>query len=78
MELLTALLAEKWLLSAFLFLWGTLERKYPALAANQPYLVKSAKLTRLQAGNFATRADAETFCAKVRSASQPCVVMRSK
>lgn len=27
MELLTALLAEKWLLSAFLFLWGTLERK---------------------------------------------------
>ncbi|WP_432769284.1 MAG: sporulation protein [Sphingopyxis sp.] len=59
-------------------LWGTLERKYPALAANQPYLVKSAKLTRLQAGNFATRADAETFCAKVRSASQPCVVMRSK
>src|SRR3546814_10371346 len=27
-------------------LWKSLEKKYPKLAARQPYLVKSAKLTR--------------------------------
>lgn len=59
-------------------LWATLEKKYPGLANRQPYLVKSGKLTRLQAGNFATRADADKFCATVGSASQPCVVMSSK
>ncbi|MGH6652544.1 MAG: SPOR domain-containing protein [Sphingopyxis sp.] len=59
-------------------LWTALEKKYPGLAARQPYLVKSGKLTRLQAGNFATRADADKFCATVGSASQPCVVMRGK
>lgn len=59
-------------------LWSALEKKYPAIAANQPYLVKSGTLTRLQAGNFATKADADRFCATVGSASQPCVVMRSR
>ena len=59
-------------------LWTALEKKYPGLAARQPYLVKSGKLTRLQAGNFATKAEADKFCATVGSASQPCVVMRGK
>src|SRR3546814_2639321 len=30
-------------------LWTTLEKKNPAVAARQPYLVKGGKLTRLQA-----------------------------
>ena len=59
-------------------LWNSLEKKYPGLASRQPYLVKSGQLTRLQAGNFASKADAEKFCATVGSASQPCVVMSSK
>ncbi|HMQ20170.1 MAG TPA: SPOR domain-containing protein, partial [Sphingopyxis sp.] len=59
-------------------LWAALERRYPALSANQPYLVKAGNLTRLQAGNFASKADADKFCATVGSASQPCVVMRSR
>jgi len=59
-------------------LWAALERKYPGLADRQPYLVKNGKLTRLQAGNFATKAEADKFCATVGSASQPCVVMRGK
>ncbi|WP_312846627.1 SPOR domain-containing protein [Sphingopyxis sp. PET50] len=59
-------------------LWLALERKYPGLANRQPYLVKSGKLTRLQAGNFASKADADKFCATVGSASQPCVVMSSR
>jgi cell division septation protein DedD len=59
-------------------LWTALEKKYPGLAAHQPYLVKSGKLTRLQAGNFASKAEADKFCATVGSASQPCVVMRNK
>ena len=59
-------------------LWSSLERKYPALASRQPYLVKSGQLTRLQAGNFASKADADKFCATVGSASQPCVVISSK
>lgn len=59
-------------------LWTALEKKHPALAANQPYLVQSGKLTRLQAGDFATKGDADKFCAAVGSASQPCVVMSNK
>lgn len=59
-------------------LWTALERKHPALASNQPYLVKSGKLTRLQVGDFATKGEADKFCAAVGSASQPCVVMSNK
>ncbi|APZ98695.1 hypothetical protein BWQ93_09450 [Sphingopyxis sp. QXT-31] len=59
-------------------LWVALEKKYPALASNQPYLVQSGKLTRLQAGDFATKGEADKFCAAVGSASQPCVVMSNK
>lgn len=59
-------------------LWVALEKKHPALAANQPYLVQSGKLTRLQAGDFANKGEADKFCATVGSASQPCVVMSNK
>ncbi|MBB6425396.1 SPOR domain-containing protein [Sphingopyxis sp. JAI128] len=56
-------------------LWKSLERKSPALAARQPYLVKSGKLTRLQAGGFANKGEAESFCAAMRKDGQACLVV---
>lgn len=56
-------------------LWTALEKKYPAMASRQPYLVKAGTLTRLQAGGFATKSEADAYCATVGSASQPCVVV---
>src|SRR3546814_20178125 len=55
-------------------LWKSLEKKYPKLAARQPYLVKSAKLTRLQAGGFASKAEAQSFCATMKQGGQSCLV----
>src|SRR3546814_4771658 len=56
-------------------LWATLEKKNPAVAARQPYLVKSGKLTRLQAGGFANKAEADSFCAALRKDGQACLVV---
>jgi len=56
-------------------LWKSLEGKYPTLAARQPYLVKSAKLTRLQAGGFASKAEAQKFCATMKQGGQSCLVI---
>lgn len=56
-------------------LWLDLERKNPAFAARQPYLVKGGKLTRLQAGDFANKGEAESFCATVRKGGQACLVV---
>ncbi len=56
-------------------LWATLEKKNPAFAGRQPYLVKSGKLTRLQAGGFANKGEAESFCAALRKDGQPCLVV---
>lgn len=56
-------------------LWTALERQYPAVAAQQPYLVKAGKLTRLQAGGFASKAAAESFCATLRKGGQGCLVV---
>jgi cell division septation protein DedD len=56
-------------------LWASLEKKHPALAARQPYLVKSGNITRLQAGGFASKAEAEKLCATVRKDGQACLVV---
>jgi cell division septation protein DedD len=56
-------------------LWTALEKKNSAFAGRTPYLVKSGKLTRLQAGGFATKGDAESFCAAVRKGGQACLVV---
>ena len=56
-------------------LWRSVEKAYPAAAARQPYLVKSGKLTRLQVGDFASKADAESFCSAVKKDSRPCLVV---
>jgi uncharacterized protein len=53
-------------------LYAAIFKKHPG---TRPYYVKAGAVTRLQAGNFAARADAEAFCAKVRTASQPCLVV---
>lgn len=55
-------------------LWLDLEKKHPAFAERQPYLVKG-KLTRLQAGDFANKREAESFCATVRKSGQACLVV---
>lgn len=56
-------------------LWTALEKKNPAFAGRTPYLVKSGKLTRLQAGGFANKGEAESFCASVRKSGQACLVL---
>jgi cell division septation protein DedD len=56
-------------------LWSALGKKYPAVAAHQPSYVKSGTVTRLQAGGFAAKSDAETFCATVRKGGQACMVV---
>lgn len=45
-------------------LWAKLKVK-PALAGRQAFYVPAGKLTKLQAGPFASRADAQAACAKV-------------
>lgn len=56
-------------------LWRSVDKAYPAAAARQPYLVKSGKLTRLQVGDFASKADAESFCSAVKKDGRPCLVV---
>lgn len=56
-------------------LWASLEKKNPAFAGRTPHLVKSGKLTRLQAGGFATKGEAETFCAAASKGGQACMVV---
>lgn len=56
-------------------LWASLGKKYPAVAARQPYLVKAGAVTRLQAGAFTNKGEAESFCATVRKGGQACMVV---
>lgn len=56
-------------------LWKRLAAKYPAVASREPLLVKSAKLTRLQAGGFSEKAQAVDFCATMQKGGQPCLVV---
>ncbi|WP_294032026.1 SPOR domain-containing protein [Sphingopyxis sp.] len=56
-------------------LWASLEKRNAVFAGRQPYLVKSGKLTRLQAGGFATKGEAESFCAALRKQGQACLVV---
>ena len=56
-------------------LWASLEKKNPAFADRTPFLVKNGKLTRLLAGGFANKGEAESFCASVRKGDQACLVV---
>ena len=56
-------------------LWSTLGKKYPVVAGREPYFVKAGNVTRLQAGGFAGKGDAESFCAALRKGGQACMVV---
>jgi hypothetical protein len=56
-------------------LWTALAKKNPAVAGRERHLVKSGKLTRLQAGGFANKGEAESFCASLRKDGQACLVV---
>jgi len=57
-------------------LWTSLERRVSALAGMQPYLVKAGGITRLQAGPFATQAQAESMCSSVKASGNDCITKR--
>lgn len=52
--------------------WGQLKGRISGLGSLQPYLVKAANVTRLQAGPLATRADAERVCKSAQTSGQGC------
>jgi uncharacterized protein len=56
-------------------LWTQLEGKVADLRNLQPYLTDAGKITRLQAGPFASKSAADSMCGKVRAAGQSCLVM---
>jgi len=55
-------------------LWNSLERRVSSLSGLQPYLVNAGSVTRLQAGNFDTRGQADRACASVKAAGNGCIV----
>jgi len=57
-------------------LWTSLESRVSALAGMQPYLVKAGGITRLQAGPFATQAQAESMCSSVKASGNDCITKR--
>lgn len=54
-------------------LWTTLHNRIAALRPYQPLVVKVGPITRLQAGPLISSAAANTLCASVRAAKQPCI-----
>ena len=56
-------------------LWNSLEAKIGGLAGLQPYLKATGKVTRLQAGPFATRNSADAMCSKIKATGQACLVV---
>ncbi len=57
-------------------LWTSLEARHPALAQWQPFLVRNGAITRLQAGNFASKAEADRACQTVASSVAGCLALR--
>lgn len=53
--------------------WQTLSPKVGALRGAQPYYVKAGAIVRLQAGGFASSADAGHACADVKRAGGQCL-----
>lgn len=53
--------------------WQTLSPKVGALRSAQPYYVKAGAIVRLQAGGFASSADASRACADVKRAGGQCL-----
>lgn len=57
-------------------LWNSLQPKVKGLADAQPFYVKAGALTRLQAGPFAGKAEAERQCGAIKAAGQPCLTLK--
>ena len=57
-------------------LWSGLERNNAALTGLQPYLVKAGTITKLQAGPFASQAEAKKVCDSVARSGQACFPIR--
>lgn len=55
-------------------LWNNLEKRVSALNGLQPYLVAAGSVTRLQAGPFATKAQASKMCGAVKASGNDCIV----
>ncbi len=55
-------------------LWNNLEKRISALNGLQPYLVDAGSITRLQAGPFATKAQASKMCNTVKASGNDCIV----
>ncbi len=53
-------------------LWTRLEGRVSELKSLQPYLIPAGNVTRLQAGSFATRAQANQICSKIKATGQSC------
>lgn len=58
-------------------LWSSLQTKVGVLSSASHYLVRAGNVSRLQAGPFANRADADAMCSKVKAAAagQGCLVI---
>ncbi len=57
-------------------LWSSLETRYPDLASMQPFLVRAGAITRLQAGPFASKADADRACRALAGSVSGCISVR--
>lgn len=55
-------------------LWNNLENQVVGLGQLQPYLVRAGSITRLQAGPFATKSQAENMCGNVKTTGNACIV----
>jgi cell division septation protein DedD len=52
--------------------WSQLKGRISGLGGLQPYLVKAASITRLQAGPLGSRAEADRVCKSAQAAGQGC------
>lgn len=58
-------------------LWSSLGQKVSGLSALKPNLTPVGKVTRLQAGPFASQSAAAAMCGKVTAAGQSCLVVKN-
>ncbi|MGP1284008.1 MAG: SPOR domain-containing protein [Parasphingopyxis sp.] len=59
-------------------LWRQVSGRASSLANLQPYLVRAGPYTRLQAGPFRTRAEAQQACAAAARAGSECIAVRRR
>ncbi len=57
-------------------LWNTLSKSIQELSKLTPLLNSQGKVTRLQAGPFATKTEATEICARVKTAGRQCLIVR--